>query len=184
MDSFCFVCFQKEELQPLHLHRSVLRGRGVGLGWEWWLMETLPLSPKFALEQMQRLLDGGDCALALRCAVCCAMCRAICYAMMCHAVPCAVLCHVPCRAEWEQGCGLGSSSRHIPTGCSSSGGAGCRCAWQPGELRGQWGLGTAVPPLDPSLCNRKALSVSTPAWPSPALGQPQHLVLFLLHRLT
>lgn len=98
MDSFCFVCFQKEELQPLHLHRSVLRGRGVGLGWEWWLMETLLLSPKFALEQMQRLLDGGDCALALRCAVCCAMCRAICYAMMCRAVPRAVLCHVPCRA--------------------------------------------------------------------------------------
>lgn len=135
MDSFCFVCFQKEELQPLHLHRSVLRGRGMGLGWGWWLMVSLLLSPKFVLEQMHHLLDGGDCALALRRA----MCRAICCAMLCRAMPCHVLCcamcrATPCHAEWEQGCRLGGTSRHIPTGCSSSGGAGCWGAWQPGEL--------------------------------------------------
>ena len=106
-----------------------------GWVWGWWLMVSLPLSLKFALEQMHHLLDGGDCALALRRA----MCRAICCAMLCRAMPCHVLCcamcrATPCHAEWEQGCRLGGTSRHIPTGCSSSGGAGRWGAWQPGEL--------------------------------------------------
>lgn len=91
MDSFCFICFQREELQPLRLHRSVPwppasaaggtrhvpvgaqhhAGLGHGAG-----RDSLALL-NFLSEQAHPLLATGE-------------------AVLCHAVPRRT---VPCRGE-------------------------------------------------------------------------------------
>lgn len=96
MDSFCFVCFQKEELQPLHLHRSVLRGRGMGLGLGMVADGEPPAEPEVCIGADAS--SPGRRGLCLGTAPCHVPCHLLCHAVPCHALPRAVLCHVPCHA--------------------------------------------------------------------------------------